>query len=67
MEIIQYVKWTKPGEKQKFEILVRTTKDNNELKEAIQKEFNVDYSTALTTTVRLRSLINKIREKCNKN
>ena len=63
MEIISYVKWTEPGEFNKFLELVTTTKDNIELKEKIMKIFNVDKTTANIVILRYKNKINSIRLK----
>lgn len=62
MEIISYVKWTEPGEKQKFFNLVETSKDDSDLKEKIQQKFNVDAGTALTAIIKFREKIQNLRK-----
>lgn len=65
MEIISYVKWTEPGEYNKFCELITTTKDNVELKDKIMKTFNVDKTTANIMILRYKNKINTIRIKNN--
>lgn len=63
MEIISYVKWTKPGEYNNFLSLTKITNDNIELKEKIMKTFNVDKTTANIVILRYKNKINEIRSK----
>lgn len=46
MEIIPYIKWTAPGEKDKFVSLVKRIEDENLLVQEIMKEFGCDSLTA---------------------
>ena len=63
MEIISYVKWTEPGEYNRFCELVTSTKDNIELKDKIMKSFNVDKTTANIIILRYKNKINTLRVK----
>lgn len=65
MEIVSYVKWTEPGEYNRFCELVTSTKDNIELKDKIMKSFNVDKTTANIMILRYKDKINILRLKNN--
>lgn len=61
MEIITYIKWTEPGEKDKFENLAKHSKNDEDLKQMIMQEMNLDSLTALRVINRFREKINILR------
>lgn len=62
MEIIQYIKWTKPGEKEKFFQLVENSKDDLELKTVMCKEFDIEGWQAGVMLNRFAEKIKSIRK-----
>lgn len=61
MEIITYIKWTKPGERNKFESLAKLSKNDEDLKQMMMQEMNLDSLTALRIINRFREKINILR------
>jgi len=61
MEIIQYVKWTIPGEKDKFFNLAVQYKEDADLKKAIMEEFHLKSFDATTLMIRFRNKIKQVR------
>lgn len=62
MEIVQYIKWTKPGEKEKFFQVVKDSKDDLELKAIICKEFGIEGWQAGVMLSRFAEKIKSIRK-----
>lgn len=62
MEIISYVKWTKEGERERFYNLIPLSKNTEELKQNIMKEFGVDKTTANTIILRYREKIKQLQK-----
>ena len=61
MEIITYIKWTEPGERNKFENLAKLSKNDEDLKQMMMQEMNLDSLTALRVINRFRERINILR------
>lgn len=61
MEIISYVKWTKPGEKETFIRLAKSSKDDEELQNNLVREFGIDKFTAMRIIAKFREKINSLR------
>lgn len=61
MEIITYIKWTEPGERNKFENLAKLSKNDEDLKQMMMQEMNLDSLTALRVINRFRERINTLR------
>lgn len=61
MEIITYIKWTEPGERNKFENLAKFSKNDEDLKQMMMQEMNLDSLTALRVINRFRERINTLR------
>lgn len=61
MEIITYVKWTEPGERDKFRNLAKRSKSNEDLKQMLMQEMNIDSLTAFRVINRFREQINILR------
>lgn len=61
MEIITYVKWTEPGEKDKFKNLAKRSKSDEDLKQMLMQEMNIDSLTAFRVINRFREQINILR------
>lgn len=61
MEIITYVKWTEPGEKDKFKNLAKRSKSDEDLKQMLIQEMNIDSLTAFRVINRFREQINILR------
>lgn len=62
MEIISYVKWTEEGERERFYNLIPLSKNTEELKQNIMKEFGVDKTTANTIILRYREKIKQLQK-----
>lgn len=62
MEIISYVKFTEPGEKDKLEQLVKECQSNLELRSKIIKTFKVNGIDAGTIAKRCRIMFNNQKE-----
>ena len=62
MEVITYINWTEPGERERFEECVKTTHDDIELREKLKVEFNVDTATAFTMIRRFQKFIKNNRK-----
>lgn len=62
MEIISYVKWTEEGERERFYNLIPLSKNTEELKQNIMKEFDVDKTTANTIILRYREKIKQLQK-----
>ena len=62
MEIVQYIKWTKPGEKERFFQLVKDSKDDLELKTVTCKEFDIEGWQAGVMLNRFAEKIKSIRK-----
>lgn len=63
MEIVQYIKWTKSGEKDRFFQLIKDSKNDIELKDFICKEFGVEGWQAGVMMSRFSEKIKSIRNK----
>ena len=61
MELMQWVKWTKPGEKKLFLDLAKKYENNAELKTAVMEQMDTDSITALFLLKRFEKEINQIR------
>ena len=61
MEIITYVKWTEPGERNKFINLAKRSKSDEDLKQMLMQEMNIDSLTAFRVINRFREQINILR------
>ncbi len=61
MEIITYVKWTEPGERDKFKNLAKRSKSDEDLKQILMQEMNIDSLTAFRVINRFRKQINILR------
>ena len=61
MELMQWVKWTKPGEKKLFLDLAKQHKDDANLKHAVMDALEIDSITALFLIKRFEKEINQIR------
>lgn len=61
MEIISYVKWTKPGEKETFIRLAKTSKNDEELQNNLMRELEIDKLTAMRVIAKFREKINLLR------
>lgn len=61
MEIITYVKWTEPGEKDKFKNLAKRSKSDEDLKQMLMQEMNIDSLTAFRVINKFREQINILR------
>ena len=62
MEIINYVKFTEPGEKDKLEQLVKECNSEMELRSKITKTFKVNSLDAGVIAKRCRIMFNQIKE-----
>ena len=58
MEIISYIKFTEPGEKDKLEQLVKECESNMELRSKITKTFKVNSVDAGVIAARARLMFN---------
>lgn len=61
MEIIQYVKWTKSGEKDEFLRLAKQYPDNNEFISIAAEHFQVDKMDIRVALLRYKEEIQKVR------
>lgn len=61
MEIITYVKWTEPDEKDKFKNIAKRSKNDEDLKQMLMQEMNIDLLTAFRVINRFREQINILR------
>lgn len=59
MEIISYIKFTEPGEKDKLEQLVKECESNIELRSKIVKTFKVNNLDAGAIASRARQMFNQ--------
>lgn len=62
MEIIQYIKFTEPGEKDKLEQLVKESDSDMELRSKITKAFKVSSIDAGIIAKRCRTMFNQIKQ-----
>ena len=62
MEIISYVKFTEPGEKDKLEQLVKESQSNLELRSKIIKTFKVNSIDAGTIASRAKHMFNNQKQ-----
>lgn len=65
MEIVSYIKWNKPGEYDKLLSLMKTAKDETELRALIISEFNIAGYEADTIILRFRKKFISIKQKEN--
>lgn len=63
MEIVQYVRWTAPGEEKEFLELAKQYKNDSEFIEVCMKKFSVDKITVRVALLRYRKKIEDIRNK----
>lgn len=61
MEIITYVKWTEPGERDKFKNIAKRSKNDEDLKQMLMQEMDIDSLTAFRVINRFREQINILR------
>lgn len=62
MEIISYIKFTEPGEKDKLEQLVKECESNLELRSKITKTFKVNSVDAGAIAARARHMFNNQKQ-----
>ena len=62
MEIISYIKFTEPGEKDKLEQLVKECESNIELRSKIVKTFKVNNLDAGAIASRARQMFNNKKQ-----
>lgn len=62
MEIINYIKFTEPGEKDKLEQLVKECESNLELRSKITKTFKVNSLDASVIAARARLMFNNQKQ-----
>lgn len=62
MEIINYIKFTEPGEKDKLEQLVKECESNMELRSKITKTFKVNSVDAGVIAARARLMLNNQKQ-----
>lgn len=62
MEIINYIKFTEPGEKDKLEQLIKECESNIELRSKIVKTFKVSNLDAGTIASRARQMFNNQKQ-----
>ena len=62
MEIINYIKFTEPGEKDKLEQLVKECESNMELRSKIAKTFKVNGVDAGAIAARARHMFNNQKQ-----
>ena len=62
MEIISYVKFTEPGEKDKLEQLVKESESYMELRSKITKTFKVNSVDAGTIAARAKHMFNNQKQ-----
>lgn len=62
MEIISYIKFTEPGEKDKLEQLVKECESNIELRSRIVKTFKVNNLDAGAIASRARQMFNNKKQ-----
>lgn len=62
MEIINYIKFTEPGEKDKLEQLVKECESNMELRSKIAKTFKVNGVDAGVIAARARLMFNNQKQ-----
>ena len=62
MEIISYIKFTEPGEKDKLEQLVKDSDSELELRSKITKAFKVNSIDAGVIAKRCRTMFNQIKQ-----
>ena len=62
MEIINYIKFTEPGEKDKLEQLVKECESNMELRSKITKTFKVNSVDAGVIATRARLMFNNQKQ-----
>lgn len=63
MKIIQYIQWTEPGERAKFNLLVQSTNNDLDLCDALVKEFGIQRYEANTVVLRFAKEIKELRKK----
>lgn len=62
MEIVQYIRWTEKGEYDKFVTLIKSSKDDTELRELLTKEFKCQLYEANTIILRFANKIKELRK-----
>ena len=62
MKTVTYIYWTEPGEKEKFENCVKTTHNDEDLKEKLQKEFEINAPTAFMMIRKFEKFIKNNRK-----
>lgn len=62
MELVQYVKWTKEGERKYFLELAKIHQNDSDLVEAVVNELKVDRLTAMIAVTKMKEKIKELRK-----
>ena len=62
MELVQYVKWTKEGERKHFLELAKIHQNDSDLVEAVVNELKVDRLTAMIAVTKMKEKIKELKK-----